>query len=90
MMKLPFTPINTRLERNMPDWKDSIELIGKNAIVLVRQLIYEDSDEYQYQLLQLFRLSETSQWSVDGPLVNMAADNFEPKDYDGFIVIENR
>lgn len=74
----------------MPDWKNEIELVGKHAIVLVRSLIYEDSDdEYEYRLLALFRLSETSQWSVDGPLLNMAADNFNPEDYDGFIVIEN-
>jgi hypothetical protein len=75
----------------MPDWKDEIELSGKHAIVLTRKLLYADSmDEYEYELLSLFRLNETSKWSIDCPLMNMVAGNFDPKDYDGFVLIENK
>ena len=74
----------------MLQWQDSLELTGKHAIVLTRTLIYEDSDtEYEYSLLGLFRLSETSNWSIDGSLADMAADNFKPDEYDGFVVVEN-
>lgn len=72
----------------MLEWKNEIELSGKDAIVLTRTLVYEDSNEYEYQLLHLFRLSETSSWSINGPLVDMAADNFKPEDFDGFILVE--
>lgn len=72
-------------------WEKDIKLSGKDAIVLVRKLLYGDSDteEYSYELLGLFRLNENSKWSIDGSLASMCADNFNPEYYDGFIVIEN-
>jgi hypothetical protein len=74
--------------KTMVEWKDKIDLSGKHAIVLTRKLLA--NDQFEYELLQLFRFNETSKWSIDCQLSNFAADNFNPNNYNGLVLVEQR